>query len=307
MSRLGHPCGLAAEVPALSRQRPIGPPITSFARRCARTLPLLHPLPSLINAALVVALATVAGAQASLALVLGLAMLGFQTSIGALNDLVDVDRDRLTRPDKPIPAGLATTPQAWAVTLVGGGLGLAVSAALGPLVLLTGLAGYGCGLAYDLWLRQTGWGWLCFVAAFPLLLAWTWLAAAGSLPPGWPILLPLAALAGPTLHLANSLVDLERDERSGTPSLATRLGPRRGRLSLATLTLGLYGLAWMGLAATVDPGRVTIALAVGATSAAVVGVALSWRLRTGLREVGWILQAGALATLAVAWTVALVA
>ena len=67
--------------------------------------PIVHPLPSALNTALVIAIATVAGASLTEAGLLGLAMLGFQASIGALNDVVDADRDRLAKPMKPIPAG----------------------------------------------------------------------------------------------------------------------------------------------------------------------------------------------------------
>ena len=97
-------------------------------------------------------------------------------------------------------------------------------------------------------MRRVGLGWLCFAAALPLLLAWTWLAAAGTLPPGWPFLLPLAALAGPALHLANSLVDVGVDVRTGRPSLATRLGPRSAKVALAILMATILVLAWATLA-----------------------------------------------------------
>ncbi len=205
----------------------------------------MHPLPSALNTALVVALAIVAGASLLEAGLLGLAMLGFQASIGALNDVVDADRDRIAKPTKPIPAGVIDRRGATIVAMAGAAVGLVISAGFGLPVLILGAAGYGCGLAYDLVMRRWGHGWICFAGAFPLLLAWTWMAAAGSLPPGWPLLLPLAALAGPTIHLANSLVDLDADERAGVTSLATSLGEDRAPLVLTILTASIYVLAWV--------------------------------------------------------------
>ena len=60
----------------------------------------------------------------------------------------------------------------------------------------------------------------------------------------------LAALAGPAIHLANSLVDVGSDERVGRPSLATQLGPSSARKMLAIPTATIVVLAWATLAGT---------------------------------------------------------
>ena len=250
---------------------------------------------------LVVALAILAGSPAIVAASLGAAMLGFQVSIGAFNDVLDADRDRLTKPDKPIPAGAIDRVSATLIGTAGGAVGLGISAAFGLPVLVLGAAGYACGLAYDLGASHRGWGWICFAAAFPLLLAWTWVAAAGSLPPAWPLLLPLAALAGPSIHLANSLVDIDADERAGARSLATALGRDRSRTALAILTFTVYGLAWAILFLTQDPPLAALVVAGAATLLAGLGVGLSWRPAPRARAWGWLLQASGLALLAVAW------
>jgi geranylgeranylglycerol-phosphate geranylgeranyltransferase len=267
-------------------------------------LRVIHPLPSALNAALVVALAIVAGASLLEAGLLGLAMLGFQGSIGALNDVVDADRDRLTKPAKPIPAGVISGRGATVVAMAGAAVGLVISARFGLPVLILGAAGYGCGLLYDLVMRRRGQGWVCFAGAFPLLLAWTWMAVAGSLPPGWPLLLPLAALAGPTIHLANSLVDLDADEQAGVTSLATSLGEDRAPLVLTMLTASIHVLAWAILIWLADLPTAALAAATAGTLCAGLGVSLSWRPAMGARERGWLLQAIGIALLAVAWVAA---
>jgi geranylgeranylglycerol-phosphate geranylgeranyltransferase len=255
---------------------------------------------------LVVALASIAGASAAVALTLGVAMLALQMAIGAINDSSDVEQDRIAKPWKPIPAGVISAATTTRLGIVSACIGLGISALFGPLVLLLGAAGLACGLAYDTVLGRRGVGWLCYAAAFPLLLAWTWLAAAGSLPPGWPLLLPLAAIAGPTIHLANSLVDVEADERSGAGSLATRLGRPRALRALSVLSFLIWGLAWLVLLSL--PGLPVEAALAAASASAMAGVGLlsSWQSAGRMRQAGWLLQAVALALLAVAWAGAVV-
>lgn len=273
----------------------------SRGRRALLALAVVHPVPSVLNAVLVASLALVAGATPWVAAVLAGGMLGFQTSIGALNDIADVEADRPWKPTKPIPAGLVARRVAAAVVVLGAGIGLGISAAFGLAVLVVGVLGYATGVAYDLLMRARGLGWLCFAAALPLMLVWAWLAAAGTLPPAWPFLLPLAALAGPALHLANSLVDLDADASTGRRSLATWLGPHRARATLAIAMAGIIVLAWATFASVGEPTGPALAAMLVATALNVVGVALSSQEAPKAREAGWLLQAAGLAAMAVAW------
>jgi len=281
------------------------PEMAAFAgSRAVGVLRVIHPLPCALNALVVGALALAAGSSGLVAPVLGTAMFAFQAAIGAVNDISDRTRDVIAKPDKPIPRGAVSPAMATAIAVGAGSLGLLVSAAFGPPVLLLGTAGLACGLAYDVSLRQRGLGWLCYALAFPILLAWTWLAAAGTLPPGWLLLLPLAALAGPTIHLANSLVDVESDARVGQVTLATRLGRRRGLVVLAALSTLVWLLAWAALLSRPGAPQGILVAAAGATALGAVGVAASWRRSLAERELGWLLQVVALALLALAWVVA---
>jgi 4-hydroxybenzoate polyprenyltransferase len=269
-------------------------------------LSVVHPVPSVINATLVAALAIVAGATAATVVALAVAMLGFQFSIGALNDVVDAKADVGREPSKPIPAGLVPVPIAAIIVVVGAAVGLMISAMFGITVAILGALGYGSGVAYDVPMRRRGLGWLCFAAAFPLLLTWTWVAAAGSLPPGWPFLLPVASLAGPALHLANSLVDMDADAGADRRSLATRLGSDRARWALAILMSAILALAWATVLFAGAVSSQAVAAASIATIAVAAGVALSWQEGTVSREAGWLLQAIGLATMAVAWLASMV-
>ena len=270
-------------------------------RRALLALAVVHPVPSALNAVLVAVLALIAGGERSVAGALALAMLGFQFSIGALNDVADVEVDRPSRPRKPIPAGLVPIELASAIVVLGAVVGLGISASFGIVVLILGAGGYASGVAYDVVMRRLGLGWLCFAAALPLMLAWAWLAAAGSLPPGWPFLLPLAALAGPALHLANSLVDVDSDARAHRPSLATQLGPRRARVALALLMAIILVLAWAALASAGATSSLALGAAIVATATTALGVAMTWQETPRSREAGWLLQAAGLAIMAAAW------
>ena len=259
----------------------------------------MHPAPSLVVAAAVAAVAWTAGAGAAVTVMLVVAMLGFQFSIGALNDLADADADRAEHVAKPISYGAVSTRTAIAIVLVGTVVGLTVSASFGPLVLLLGAAGWSCGVAYDLVLRRLGLGWIAFVLALPLLLAWTWSAVGAPLPATWPLMLAVAALAGPTLHLANSLVDLERDARAGRRTLATRTEARASRLTLSLLVGAILLLTLLAVARSSTTAAV-LAYGLGATLA-LFGLGLAWGRSWQRREAGWLLLASAMVPMTVAW------
>jgi 4-hydroxybenzoate polyprenyltransferase len=240
------------------------------------------------------------------ALALGLAMLGFQASIGAVNDIVDAPDDAHAKPWKPIPAGSVSVRTASVLAVATGGLGLAISAAAGPLALAVGAAGYACGLAYDLVLRRVGLGWLGYAIAFPLLLVYPWVAVTGTLPPRAGLLLPVAALAGPALYLANGLVDLDEDRQREAPGLVVRLGQTRAVRLLAALILAVYGLAWLTVILDGAPGVVSTLALVLATGLALGGTIASASPISSRRQLGWSAQAAAVALLGVSWVAGVV-
>jgi 4-hydroxybenzoate polyprenyltransferase len=268
-------------------------------------LGIIHPFPTLLVSGLAGALASLAGGTPWIAVALALAMLGFQASIGACNDLVDLPHDRANGSRKPLPAGQLTVPVAWAVVVGGGIVGLALSATMGAVVLGVGLAGYLCGIGYDLWLRTRGLDWLAFATAIPLLLAYPWLGATGHLPPAWPVLLPLAALVGPALHLSNSLIDVDTDGTHEAGGAAARLGRHRALVLLALLVLMVHALAWVVVASAAGAPAPMLGMPMlGMLAAAVLaalGVALSASRERARRTEGWTIQALATALLAVAW------
>lgn len=266
--------------------------------RRLRALRVVHPFPSFLNAGLVGALAYFAGADLGRALALAGGMLGMQFAIGATNDVVDRERDRLTKSSKPIPAGLISVRTATNVALVSAGVGLVLALSGGAWVVVLWFGMIGCGLLYDFWLKPTAVAWACLSVAFALLPVYAWYGAVADLPPRWEFLLPLAATAGPAIQLANGLVDLEIDRAARVSTLATRLGRRRTLLVMGGLLIVVHVTAWSTIARA-SGGPVAI-VAVSSLIAA-AGYAMSARVSVSSRAWGWTLQAVALALLGAGW------
>lgn len=265
-------------------------------------LRLVHPFPSALNAALVLAISLVAGASLARAIVLSVAMLGLQFCIGATNDLFDEAVDALSKPFKPIPAGIVSRRAARLVAAVAGGGGLLLAASVGPWVLLMAAAMLGAGLLYDAALKPTAFGWVCFAIAFPILPVYAWFGATAALPPRWELLVPVAALAGLGLQLANGLIDLDEDRSAGVRTFAVRLGRGKALGAMVATLVVVHALAWLSLAPGASlPGLGVISLATGMS---VVGWILSAQGRGALRGIGWTAQAASIALLGLGWLAA---
>jgi 4-hydroxybenzoate polyprenyltransferase len=245
------------------------------------------------------AVALVAGAGVDLALRLGAAMTALQCSIGALNDIVDAPADAGRVPPKPIPSGAVPPSVARVVTGAAACLGSVLAATVGVgLALLGGLV-LVIGYTYDLVAKGTPWSWLPFAVGIPILPVFGWYGAAGSLPPFFAALVPMAVLAGAALAIGNARSDLDTDRAAGTRSVATALGEARAWLVEAMLLAASVGLAvgWLLVEGAGLP-------AVGAVIAAgaVLGSALLAARATGRdRRWAWEFEAVAAAGALMVW------
>ncbi len=273
------------------------------AVRLGGLIRLVHPFPSLLDGAVVGAVALVAEAPLTLALVLGSSMTTLQFAIGALNDLHDAPTDAGRRPPKPIPAELISADAARVVLVVAASIGLSLAATAGTFLLLLAALVLVIGFGYDLAARGTTWSWLPFAVGIPILPVYGWLGATGELPPWAVALVPAAAFAGAAIAVANARADEDRDRTTGVVTVATSLGDLGSRLALliwwggaATITIG-----WL-VGAGADVGAITpVALALAVVAA---GVALGWAGRPERREWGWRIQAVGAALAAVTWLLA---
>lgn len=208
----------------------------SLWRRLGGALRLLHPFPSLTNtlvAVLFAALAIGGPPGWRVGATLALTIFASQAAIGIANDWADRDRDRATKPYKPIAAGLVS-PCAALVLLAAALLVAGLCAArFGPRSLALVALGTGLGLAYDFWLKRTPYSWLPYLLAIPLEPLWVWTA----LDRFTPRLLWIYAIGAPlllALHLANALADFSGDTAAGVSGLVQRLGRRRAETVLWT-------------------------------------------------------------------------
>lgn len=187
---------------------------------------LPHAVPILVVLTATAAFALVAAGgwpgTLEMACLLG-AMLGGQLAVGAVNELVDVELDRLSKPHKPIPAGLVSQRGAMTVVVLGlllmGAFSLRFSA---EAFLLLTLAN-GVGIAYSIWFKRTVWSWVPYVVALPLIPIWVW-TALDTVPLRMLAIYPLAIPAVISLQIAQSMPDITSDRTAGVRTLAVELG-----------------------------------------------------------------------------------
>jgi 4-hydroxybenzoate polyprenyltransferase len=256
--------------------------VTSPASTAVALARSTHPGPTVAVTVLSVVLATAVGLDAGRTLLLAVAVLAGQLSIGLSNDLVDAGRDRVVgRTDKPVALGLVS-PRAVAV---------ATGAVTVLAVVLTFILGWAAGLAhlvflasgwaYNLGLKRTAWSAVPFLVGFGSLPAVVTLAAAPPASPAvWAVV--VGAAFGVAIHFTNVLPDLDDDARTGVVGLPHRLGRLRA---------GLVAFAALGLAAVVtatglvldddaSPLRTGLGLA-GATATLVLSLAGAVAVRRG--------------------------
>lgn len=229
-------------------------------------------------------------------------MLLIQFAIGASNDLADAARDAGRTPVKPIAAGLVR-PRSAAIAaglLAIGGLLLTAPSGVGTL--LMALAGLTCGLAYNARLSRSALSWVPLTLALPLVPAFAWYGAVGTLPVVIATVLPIAMVAGAGLAIGNGLVDLDLDAERGRRTSAVALG-RPWAWAVQSVALGVaVGAAWAFLPAG---GGASSRWLLAAGSATVIAgvIGLGTRSARGKR-IGWGLEAAGIAIIGLAWVAA---
>lgn len=229
-----------------------------------------HLGPTVVVTALAASLAVGVGAPPSTAVLVALAVLAGQLSVGWSNDWVDAARDRAVgRADKPVVRGdvapVTLRRAAWSAVAVCAVLSLATGVGAG-LVHLVAVAG---AWAYNLRLKSSSWSWAPYAISFGLLLVFVVLALPGDArPAAWAV--GAASLLGVGAHLANVLPDLDDDAATGVRGLPHRLG-RRGTGVLAPLVLLVAVLLVAAAPGGATPGVLVVA-GVAVTLGSVAGL-----------------------------------
>jgi 4-hydroxybenzoate polyprenyltransferase len=215
-----------------------------------------HPIPSLAvtaMATLLTAEAAPPGFGAVRVVLVALAVLAGQLSVGWSNDAIDAERDA-GRSDKPAAVGLVSVHALWLGAAVAVLASLALAAALGPVSLAIDAAMTAVAWSYNLGLKTTVWSGASYAIAFGLLPSFAASALPGHPLARWPVT-AAAALLGLGAHFANVLPDLAADERNGVRGLPQRLAARSGPGATRSAALGLLLAASVLLLIAASPGR----------------------------------------------------
>jgi 4-hydroxybenzoate polyprenyltransferase len=217
-------------------------------------------------------LGVAAGVPPGRLVVLFVAVLAGQASIGWSNDWLDADRDRaVARADKPVVQGAVRPASLRSAALAAAAVAVVLSLVLGPVPGGLLLVLVGSGWAYNAGLKRTVASGLPYLTGFGALPAGVVAAAPGTPSAPWWLVGAGAALGG-AAHLANVAPDLEEDLATGVRGLPHRLGaPASAVLGAAllggaslVLVFGPSGpptaAGWVGLAVAA-PGILLASLA----------------------------------------------
>lgn len=176
---------------------------------------------------------------------LGQAVFGFLTAslmlagTMVLNDIQDIQIDRVNSPERPLPSGRVTVRRAYAFSLVLSALSIIFSVFLGILPLLTALVALALMVYYNTRGKKTGFlgnAVVSFNVALPFFFGGL---AVNNLRPLLFIFFLLAFLANLAREVAKGISDIAGDSSKGVRTLAVTLGPAKA----ARVTSGLFVVA----------------------------------------------------------------
>jgi 4-hydroxybenzoate polyprenyltransferase len=223
-----------------------------------------------------------------------------QACTGITNELQDLPRDRLVKPDRPLVDGRANPNTARLIAWIAGASSLVLGSTFGWVGLVFSVLGLGSGLAYNYWFKGTLLSWLPYATGFSLMPLWPFAALHNwntTLAWVWVPVIP-ASIA---LNISQSLSDIEEDQDIGFGGITMRLGLKRALIALwiccalclllALITASFSAITpfFLGSAATA-----TIVFLVAAWRCSVSPGPASWQLT-------WYLVALAIAILGIGW------
>lgn len=246
-----------------------------MAKKVLSLLLASHPGPTVVVTVIATLLGVGLGYPPGRLLLLALAILCGQLSIGWSNDWLDAARDRaVERRDKPAARGDVSIATVRVSAFVALAAAVLLTIPLGPGALVAHVVAIAGGWAYNLGLKSTVASFVPFAVSFGVLPAIATLGQEQPALPQWWVF-AAGALLGVAAHVTNVLPDLEDDARTGISGLPHRLGARLGGL------LAFAALAVATVLITVGPGfpvrpLLIVGLVIG-LAASVTGVVLLLR------------------------------
>ncbi|WP_199422968.1 UbiA family prenyltransferase [Actinotalea solisilvae] len=222
-----------------------------------------------------------------------------------VNDLADVEVDRLGKPHRPLPAGTVGVPAARAVALVAAATSLGAGAALGAAFLAGAAALVGLSWAYSRWLKGTvGLGnvVVALLTSTPLLVG---AAAGGAVGPRALTAQLLVAVFMAGFEVVKTGLDRDGDRAAGLRTLATTVGLRPAARVGAACGVAFVAAALLASRLGADPVAYLLVMGVGAGVPTLAAAVLLVRGREpgdlrrpfGLLRLAWFAGIAALALL----------
>jgi 4-hydroxybenzoate polyprenyltransferase len=229
-----------------------------------------HPGPSIAVTIVTVVLSIGAQLEPWRVVLLGLAMLLDQLSVGWSNDWLDAERDRTVgRADKPVAAGLVSIRTVRAAAIGAAALAIALTTPLGWAATLVHAIVLASAWSYNARLKNTGISVAPFALSFGLLPALVTLSAGQPAVAAW-WALGAGALLGVAAHFSNVLPDLEADRATGIRGLPHRVGLRACGAVIAVSLAAASGLLLFASTGPVHVAGFIVALALAGSTLALV-------------------------------------
>jgi 4-hydroxybenzoate polyprenyltransferase len=192
-----------------------------------------HPLPSLSVTSIAVLFGIGVGLPLQKLLLVGLAVLAQQFSVGLSNDWLDAGRDKaVKRMDKPLAQGMVPLASVRTASIASAVIALTFAFSLGIAAFLWMLLMLAIGWVYNLGLKANGFSVVPYILGFGILPAFVTLSGQDpALPPVWVMI--VAGVFGVAAHFANTLPDLLADKQTGIRALPHILGQKASALVIA--------------------------------------------------------------------------
>ncbi len=199
-----------------------------------------RPLNSFMMGLAVVVGAAIAGASGEdLARILAGALVGVLYTAASMidNDIVDMEIDRINRPERPIPSGRLPLKTAQACIVVLVVAGAVVASYLGSLILVASLVAVGLAMAYNRWGKPRGLVGNVMVAgivAFPIVYG---ALVVDRLTPTTLVFASMVFLSTVAREIVKDIADIEGDKAAGARTFPVTHGSKTAARVAAILYL----------------------------------------------------------------------